>query len=210
MPNINVNTKIGVGAIGSVANATSEGQLMKITKSFLTIIFCVVITGCMSIAKKETETPPELLELLNGLKVSYQIEKTDIEYIQDYLDESRETKSNINSAQFIDMLSGVASVQALPRTEQQNLLRGTAYLLDNIELLDELIKTSGAISEPFAEFFLNGSTGHYYLPQSCTATNGTIPPIYKKEWFAFGCPATNGTVCNWTSPQTYTLYWCDE
>lgn len=183
---------------------------MKITKSLVTIIFCVVIAGCMQTAEKETKTPPELLEILNGLKVSYQIENTDIEYIQDRLDESRETKSNINSAQFIDLLSSRDSVQALPEREQQNLLRASAYLLHHIELLDDLRNEPGAIRGTFTDGFLNGVTGHYYLNATCTPTLGLPPPTYKKEWFSWSCPSTNGTVCPFSTPATYVLYWCDN
>ena len=183
---------------------------MKITKSIVTIVLGLVIAGCMRTAKEEIEVPPELVELLNGLKVSYQIEKTDIEYLQSQLDQSRETKSNITSGQFIDLLSGQDSVQALQETEQQILLRASAYLLKHIEILDGLRTQPGAISGPFSELFLDGVTGHYYLGATCTTTFGITPPIYKTGWFTVSCPATNGTVCNFNNPQTYTLYWCQE
>ena len=78
-----------------------------------TVIFCLIITGCEITEIKQTEEPPELVELLDELKVSYQIEKTDIEKFQNHLDQLRETKSNINSGEFIQFLTELSSVQAM-------------------------------------------------------------------------------------------------
>lgn len=171
-----------------------------------TLIFCLIIAGCTE--KKQTEEPPELVELLDELKVSYQIEKTDIEKFQNHLDQLRETKSNINSGQFIQFLTELHSVQALSETDRQKLQRATAYLLDNIDILPILNGQSGVIDDQFSALFLDGVTGHYALSSACSTVHGRNPPLTKTEWYAWSCPATNGRACIFNDPRTYELTAC--
>jgi len=147
--------------------------------------------------------------LISGAKISFKISASDINALQKRLTEIKETEETLNSGMFISLISSLDSVKALDGKEQQDLLRATGYLMDNISFLGELKKTKGAISNPYADFFLDGVTGHYHI-DGCTTTFGKTPKTHKSEWFAFSCDATNGTVCNLTTPQTYTLYWCDE
>lgn len=181
---------------------------MKYLNSIAVLIFCLTITGCQKIEKMPTEKSLEQIELFDGLKVSFQIEKNDLEKFQNHLDQSRENKSNINSGEFIQFLTELHSVQAMSGIDRQKLQSATAYLLENIEILPRLNGQNGVIDEQFFALFLDGVTGNYALSSACVTIWGRTPPLTKTEWFSWSCPATRGRACVFNDPRTYNLTSC--
>lgn len=177
----------------------------------MALAVCGWITGC---GEPSTEVAPLPLEVLEGLRVSQRIEDADVEYIRRHLDGLREDGANVSAPEVLTLFLNRDSVAGLEDEEREALMRALAYLLQNADSVSSVADGAGGMSGPahrlFTDGVLDGVRGHYYLASPCTTTFGNKPPVYISEWFLTSCPATNGTVCNMTTPRTYTLYWCDD